>query len=214
MGARVYVPSLGAFLQPDPVPGGGPNDYGYSGGNPVTILDLLGTRLWTLYAITRTVTVAGQRYTYASYIGVTSRKPYTIRVGEHSPTRYSPANGNGRDILAENIPDDKVKLAEQGALEDFGTYRIMPGVSNMRMEVGSAAGAGTNQSVFRAYTDLVLHNNPHFGTVQSLLDGRDVAALAGDPVAQASVAEAGIYESGAAGDVVGEFGGEEGGGPP
>jgi RHS repeat-associated protein len=39
MGARSYVPQLGRFLQPDPVPGGSANAYGYTFGDPVDSSD-------------------------------------------------------------------------------------------------------------------------------------------------------------------------------
>jgi RHS repeat-associated protein len=39
MGARSYVPQLGRFLQPDPVPGGSANAYSYTFGDPVNTSD-------------------------------------------------------------------------------------------------------------------------------------------------------------------------------
>jgi len=39
MGARSYVPALGRFLQPDPVPGGSINAYGYTHDNPLNEID-------------------------------------------------------------------------------------------------------------------------------------------------------------------------------
>ncbi len=42
MGARTYVPQLGRFLQPDPVPGGSANAYAYTFGDPVNQADLTG----------------------------------------------------------------------------------------------------------------------------------------------------------------------------
>jgi RHS repeat-associated protein len=39
MGARTYVPQLGRFLQPDPVPGGSANAYSYTFGDPLTTSD-------------------------------------------------------------------------------------------------------------------------------------------------------------------------------
>jgi RHS repeat-associated protein len=42
MGARVYDPYTGSFLQTDPVQGGGLNAYGYTGGDPVNETDLSG----------------------------------------------------------------------------------------------------------------------------------------------------------------------------
>ncbi|MCA1704220.1 MAG: hypothetical protein LC808_13530, partial [Actinobacteria bacterium] len=46
MGARPYVPSLGRFLETDPVDGGSANDYEYASGDPINGLDLDGRRSW------------------------------------------------------------------------------------------------------------------------------------------------------------------------
>ncbi|MFJ2865868.1 PA14 domain-containing protein [Kitasatospora sp. NPDC087314] len=46
MGARVYLPVLGRFLQMDPVKGGSANDYDYVNADPVNGLDLAGTFSW------------------------------------------------------------------------------------------------------------------------------------------------------------------------
>jgi RHS repeat-associated protein len=45
MGVRLYDPSLGRFLQTDPVPGGSANLYDYAGQDPVNVFDLDG-RQW------------------------------------------------------------------------------------------------------------------------------------------------------------------------
>jgi RHS repeat-associated protein len=42
MGARSYVPSLGRFLTPDPIPGGSANAYDYADQDPVNKFDLSG----------------------------------------------------------------------------------------------------------------------------------------------------------------------------
>jgi RHS repeat-associated protein len=42
MGARSYVPQLGRFLQPDPIPGGSANTYSYTFGDPVNTTDPTG----------------------------------------------------------------------------------------------------------------------------------------------------------------------------
>jgi len=44
MGVRSYVPALGRFLSPDPVPGGSANAYEYAAGDPVNNFDLTGEK--------------------------------------------------------------------------------------------------------------------------------------------------------------------------
>ncbi len=46
MGARLYAPGMGRFLQVDPVPGGGANAYEYGAGDPINNVDLDGRLLW------------------------------------------------------------------------------------------------------------------------------------------------------------------------
>jgi hypothetical protein len=43
MGARSYIPQLGRFLTPDPIPGGSANRYDYANRDPINTFDLGGT---------------------------------------------------------------------------------------------------------------------------------------------------------------------------
>ena len=52
MGARSYVPQLGRFLQPDPIPGGSANAYSYTFGDPVNTSDPTGAYTNTASAAT------------------------------------------------------------------------------------------------------------------------------------------------------------------
>jgi RHS repeat-associated protein len=58
MGARLYQPQIGRFLQPDPIYGGSLNAYDYANQDPVNQFDLSGncsakaSHKWTLHAIT------------------------------------------------------------------------------------------------------------------------------------------------------------------
>jgi RHS repeat-associated protein len=50
MGARSYIPQLGRYLQPDPVPGGSANAYAYTFGDPVNTSDPSGELTYGLSA--------------------------------------------------------------------------------------------------------------------------------------------------------------------
>jgi hypothetical protein len=45
MGVRSYIPALGRFISPDPVPGGSANAYDYANQDPVNNFDLTGERV-------------------------------------------------------------------------------------------------------------------------------------------------------------------------
>ncbi|MFI5982203.1 PA14 domain-containing protein [Streptomyces sp. NPDC051555] len=62
MGARVYLPILGRFLQVDPVEGGSANDYDYVNADPVNGLDIAGTFGWK--SIVSTATKAAEVVAY------------------------------------------------------------------------------------------------------------------------------------------------------
>ncbi|MFZ4519512.1 MAG: RHS repeat-associated core domain-containing protein [Microthrixaceae bacterium] len=50
-GARTYLPTLGRFLQPDPIPGATGNPYGYTDGDPINSSDTSGMDIdWKTFA--------------------------------------------------------------------------------------------------------------------------------------------------------------------
>jgi RHS repeat-associated protein len=61
-GSRLYLPALGRFLQPDPVPGGSANAYGYTDGDPVNAHDTSGNLpdwgKWTLFGVILVASIA------------------------------------------------------------------------------------------------------------------------------------------------------------
>jgi RHS repeat-associated protein len=70
MGARSYVPQLGRFLQPDPIPGGSANAYAYTFGDPINASDPSGTSsLPPIWAIE-----LGQQYADEAVAAAAARK--------------------------------------------------------------------------------------------------------------------------------------------
>jgi RHS repeat-associated protein len=53
MGSRSYIPALGLFMQPDPVPNGGPTPYNFANGDPINFNDPGGNVAWCWSTFTK-----------------------------------------------------------------------------------------------------------------------------------------------------------------
>jgi len=87
MGARVYSPAIGRFLQVDPVRGGSANNYDYANGDPINNKDLTGTE-----SIYHMRSYGALHIDHASYLGA-------MRSGQISGWRNS-YNSSYRRSLA------------------------------------------------------------------------------------------------------------------
>ena len=118
MGARAYVPAIGAFLQADPIPGAGASAYGYANGDPINQSDLGGASAKTLKKIRKalcTVLVAVCGF-HAVYPEVPASAPPasdgpTVEVP--APPRAPTPDDTGADEPQETPPDPSVLLPKR-----------------------------------------------------------------------------------------------------
>ncbi|WP_328303835.1 DNRLRE domain-containing protein [Streptomyces sp. NBC_00435] len=105
MGARVYNPDAGRFLQMDPVPGGARNAYEYVGADPANAYDLDGRWTWSRTFYRSWGKLVAQVYIpgwgkSSGYVAVTGYFNYrwTWRIKEYSHYAYGVAAGMSAGI--------------------------------------------------------------------------------------------------------------------
>jgi RHS repeat-associated protein len=95
MGVRSYVPQIGRFLQPDPVPGGSADAYSYTFGDPVNTSDPTGDYTNTASAATlREMELEGQELStrdkaIAEYARVLEREADEKFVAQRAAEKYA-----------------------------------------------------------------------------------------------------------------------------
>ena len=119
MGARIYDPVLGRFLQTDPVEGGGCTDYDYVCGDPLNGQDLSGACFWDLcigeaaavYAAAAALTAAYAAYEAGRYCQSNDCSIH-VKMARGGSGRNEP-HGNDRQTKALNdqITQAKAQLA-------------------------------------------------------------------------------------------------------
>jgi uncharacterized protein RhaS with RHS repeats len=103
MGARVYNPYTGTFLQTDPVQGGGPNAYGYTAGDPVNQTDLSGKcLLWIPCSVYHAAGHAASTAAHAA-INVVATAPYAMYYGSYEAAKGINSVGSHLGIVGKVI---------------------------------------------------------------------------------------------------------------
>jgi RHS repeat-associated protein len=80
MGARSYMPEIGRFLSPDPIPGGSANAYDYADQDPMNTYDLTGTRVRTSLHRRQLAAQAGGVRAALHYPHKSTHQPHTVNV--------------------------------------------------------------------------------------------------------------------------------------
>jgi uncharacterized protein RhaS with RHS repeats len=129
MGARVYDPYTGTFLQTDPLLRGGANAYGYTDGDPVNQTDLSGDAPGSYYSYYRSI---GQGLQAAGrFLGKLSEVFDAFNqngawplVGKTVPHLFGVKSGAGVDVLDDNgLAAEGLRRASAG-LENVGQQII------------------------------------------------------------------------------------------
>lgn len=146
MGARSYVPALGRFLTPDPIPGGSANPYDYANQDPVNAFDLEGTCSTKTCAAAKARVVRKKAAVRAAVkeVRAAARKAQKEAIGnavgsihfDFSPSEFGihlPWEKQVNDILeaSQGFVADAVGVAckEHSVISDFGAVVAAGGIT-------------------------------------------------------------------------------------
>lgn len=153
MGARIYVPSLGRFLQVDPVEGGVDNDYVWPT-DPINKSDLAGTFAILLIPVLLVIFAAALVASYVSYVART-------------PTRFSLPT-----ISKPSFPSGTVDRSMAQARASVKPIVIpQPQVTTWRMELPYSVYVIHKKGTDKVYKYGITSVNPFTGRPNSQLSG-------------------------------------------
>ncbi len=176
MGARSYVPQLGRFLQPDPIPGGSANAYTYTFGDPINTSDPSGTLTYGISSWLKETNNQEAQEVVAREVAretlereEAERKAAEANAGPHQ-RNWIEEYAMGGPSLLETLTAEGVQPAGGSPNEEGG-----PSAAEMA-EIGCTGGHACASSVFGAVVDW-LSSNAHklvvagIGAVSSIVVG-------------------------------------------
>ena len=124
MGARVYLPQLGRFLQTDPVKGGSANRYDYANQDPTNTFDLAGLWAWRMIPFYRCGVAMKNWSAYiirqrAYFTAINSRRD--IPISSATQIRIIQMSGSYHDVLSY-CGDDGLRMVQRS----FQGFRRFP----------------------------------------------------------------------------------------
>ncbi len=118
MGARSYVPQIGRFLQPDPVPGGSANAYSYTFGDPVNSFDPTGEYVECSYCTAVNDTQNREAVERQTAREVAAREAFARVEAEHAAREAAEAAAAAAGPQYSEEGEEWEEWEEEGEYED------------------------------------------------------------------------------------------------